>query len=47
MNFEKVSVGSIRIDGVTYEEDVVIDREVRDQFSHMPLSVEKTDPPHR
>ncbi len=26
MRFEKYSIGSIRIDGVTYEHDVVIDR---------------------
>lgn len=51
MRFEKFSFGSIQIDGVTYQDDVVIDRgEVRkrkkkpskafrDEFGHTPLSV--------
>ena len=51
MRFEELSFGSIRIDGVTYEYDVVIARgkirkrkkkpskPFRDQFGHTPLSV--------
>ena len=50
MRFEKFSFGSIRIDSVTYEHDVVIDRqevrkrskkpskEFRDSHGHTPLS---------
>jgi hypothetical protein len=53
MRFEKFSFGSIRIDGVTHEHDVVIDRgtvrkrkkkaskKFRDAFGHTPLSVEE------
>ena len=56
MRFEKFSFGSIRIDGVTYEHDVVIDRgeirkrkkkpskEFRAAFGHTPLSVEEGIP---
>jgi len=56
MRFEKLSFGWIRIDGVTYEQDVVIDRgEVRKRkkapskkfraaFGHTPLSVEEKIP---
>lgn len=56
MHIEAFSFGSIRIDGVTYEHDVVIDRgEVRkrkkkpskkfgDAFGHTPLSVEEKIP---
>ena len=56
MRFEKFSVGSIRIDGTTYEHDVVIDRgkiskrkkkpskQFRDAFGHTPLSVEEKIP---
>jgi len=56
MRFEKFSFGSTRIDGVTYEHDVVIDRgEVRKRkkkpskkfraaFGHTPLSVEEKIP---
>jgi hypothetical protein len=56
MRFEDFSFGSIRIDGVTYEHDVVIDRgEIRkrkkklskqfqDHFGHTPLSVEEDLP---
>jgi hypothetical protein len=52
MRFQKFSFGSIRIDGVTYEHDVVIDREdvrkrkkkpskkFRDEFRHTPVSIE-------
>jgi hypothetical protein len=51
MRFEDFSFGSIRIDGVTYNYDVVIDRgeirkrkkkaskQYRDAFGHTPLSV--------
>src|SRR6266699_3868560 len=50
MRFEKFSFGSIRIDGTTYEHDVVIDRgkickrkkkpskQFRDAFGHTSLS---------
>ena len=56
MRFEEFSFGSIRIDGVTYEHDVVIDRgkvfkrkkrpskKFRDAFGHTPLSVEEEIP---
>jgi len=55
MRFEKFSFGSIRLDGVTYEHDVVIDRgqvskrkkkpsKYRDAFGHTPLSVEEKIP---
>jgi hypothetical protein len=56
MRFEKFSFGSIRIDGVTYEHDVVIDRgqvrkrkkkpskKYREEFAHTPLSVEEKIP---
>ena len=56
MRFEKSSFGSIRIDGVTYEHDVVIDRgkvhkrkknpsrPFRDAFGHTPLSIEEKIP---
>lgn len=56
MQFEAFSFGSIRIDGTTYEHDVVIDRgEVRkrrkgpsrmfrEAFGHTPLSVEEQIP---
>lgn len=56
MKFEKFSFGSIRIDGVTYKKDVVIDRgevrkrkkkpskKYRDQFGHTPLSLEEEIP---
>ena len=56
MRFEKFSFGSIRIDGVTYEHDVVIDRgevgkrkkkpskKFRDSFGHTPLSVKEEIP---
>ena len=54
--FEKFSFGSIRIDGITYEHDVVIDRgDVRKRkkkpsrrfpgrFGHTPLSIEEKIP---
>jgi hypothetical protein len=56
MRFESLSFGSIRIDGITYEHDVVIDRgevrkrkkkpsrKFRDTFGHTPLSVEEEIP---
>jgi len=56
MCFEAFSFGSIRIDGVTYEHDVVIDhgqvrkrkkmasKKFRDRFPHTPLSVEENIP---
>jgi hypothetical protein len=56
MRFEEFSFGSIRIDGVTYDRDVVIDRgevrkrkkkpskKFRDAFGHTPLSVEEKIP---
>jgi hypothetical protein len=56
MRFEKLSFGSIRIDGVTYEHDVVINRgevhkrkkkpskKFREAFGHTPLSLEERIP---
>jgi hypothetical protein len=56
MRFETFSFGTIRIDGITYEHDVVIDNgkvrkrkkgpseEFRDAFGHTPLSVQETIP---
>lgn len=56
MRFDKFSFGSITIDGVTYEHDVVIDRgqvgkrkkkaskQFRDEYGHTPLSVEENIP---
>jgi hypothetical protein len=56
MRFEACSFGSIRIDGTTYEHDVVIDRghvrkrkkkpskKYRDAFGHTPLSIEEDIP---
>ena len=56
MEFEEFSFGSIRIDGITYEHDVVIDRgevrkrnkkaskQFRDAFGHTPLSIEEDMP---
>lgn len=56
MRFEDFSFGSIRIDGVTYEHDVVIDRgqvrkrkktqskKYRGDFGHTPLSAEEDIP---
>ena len=53
MRFEKFSFGSIRIDGTTYEHDVVIDRgqirkrkkkpskRFRGEFGHAPLSTKE------
>ena len=56
MRFEGFSFGSIRINGVSYDHDVVIDRgevrrrkkkpskKFRDEFGHTPLSIEETIP---
>ena len=56
IRFEKLSFGSIRIDGVTYEHDVIIDRgevrkrkkkpskKFRDAFGHTPLSIDEKIP---
>jgi hypothetical protein len=56
MKFEGFSFGSIRIDGVTYEHDVVIDhgevrkrkkqpsKKFREEFGHTPLSLEEEIP---
>ena len=56
MRFQKFAFGSIRIDGVTYEHDVVIDRgnvrkrkkkpskKFRDEFGHTPVSVDEEIP---
>jgi hypothetical protein len=56
MRFEDFSFGSIRIDGVTYEHDVVIDRgeikkrkkkpskQFREEYGHTPLSIEERIP---
>lgn len=56
MHFEAFSFGTIRIDGVTYEHDVVIDRgqvhkrkkkpskQFRDAFGHTPVSMEEAIP---
>ncbi len=56
MRFEAFSFGSIRIDGVTYEHDVVIDcgevrkrkkkasKTYRDRFGHTPLSSKEEIP---
>lgn len=56
MRFEAFSSGSITIDGITYEHDVIIDRgkvskrkkkpskKFRDDFGHTPLSTEEEIP---
>lgn len=56
MQFQSFSFGAIRIDGVTYEHDVVIDagevrkrkqkasRKYRDAFGHTPLSTKEKIP---
>ena len=56
MRFEEFSFGSIRIDGVSYDHDVVIDRgevrkrkkkaskKFRESFGHTPLSLEEEIP---
>ena len=54
--FQKFSFGSIRIDGVTYQHDVVIDRgdvrkrkkkpskKFREEFGHTPVSIDEKIP---
>jgi hypothetical protein len=56
MRFQKFSFGSIRIDGITHEHDVVIDRgkvrkrkkkpskKFRADFGHTPISIEEKIP---
>lgn len=56
MRVEAPSFGSIRVDGITYEHDVLIDRgqvrkrkkkaskKFRNQFGHTPLSIEEEIP---
>ena len=56
MHIDRFSFGTVRIDGSTYEQDVVIDRgevrkrkkapskKYRDEFGHTPLSVEELIP---
>ncbi len=56
MQFENFSFGSLRIDGSTYEQDVIIDRgkirkrqkkpskKFREDFGHTPLSAEEEIP---
>lgn len=56
MRFDSFSFGSIRIDGVTYEHDIMIDRgkiskrkkkvskKFREDFGHTPLSLEEKLP---
>jgi len=56
MRFEAFSFGSITIDGITYDHDVIIDRgkvsrrkkkpskKFRDEFGHTPLSIEEKIP---
>jgi hypothetical protein len=56
MRFDEFSFGSIRIDGVSYDHDVVIDRgevrkrkkkasrKFREAFGHTPLSLEEEIP---
>ena len=56
MRFEEFSFGSIRIDGVSYDHDIVIDRgevrkrkkkaskKFREAFGHTPLSLEEGIP---
>jgi hypothetical protein len=58
MRFETFSFGKIRIDGVTYEHDVVIEdgrirkrkkkpsKKYRDAFGHTPLSLDEDLPWH-
>jgi hypothetical protein len=56
VRFEAFSFGSIQIDGITYNHDIVIDRgeirkrrkkpskKFRDEYSHTPLSAEEDIP---
>ena len=56
MRFDEFSFGTVRINGSTYEQDVVIDRgkirkrkkapskKFRDEFGHTPVSIEEKIP---
>ena len=56
MRFDQLSFGSIRIDGVSYDHDVVIDRgdvrkrqkkpskQFREEFGHTPVSLKEEIP---
>jgi hypothetical protein len=56
MHFDKFSFGTLRIDGSTYEQDVVVDRgeirkrkkmpskRFRDELGHTPLSIKEEIP---
>ena len=56
MHFDKFSFGSLKIDGTSYEHDIVIDhgeihkrkkrpsKKFREEFGHTPLSVEESIP---
>ncbi|HTF66835.1 MAG TPA: MTH938/NDUFAF3 family protein [Edaphobacter sp.] len=56
MHFYKFSFGALRIGGITYEQDVMIDcgeirkrnkspsKRFRDEFGHTPLSIEEKIP---
>jgi len=56
VRFDAFSFGSIQIDGITYDHDIVIDRgeirkrqkkpskKLRDKYGHTPLSVEEQIP---
>ena len=56
MNFQEYSYGSIKIDGITFEQDVIIDcgevskrrkkpsKKYRDGFGHTPVSLEEILP---
>jgi len=56
MHFDKFSFGTLRIDGSTYQQDVVLDRgeirkrkkqpskKFRDELGHTPLSIEEEIP---
>ena len=58
MKFEKFSFGKLRIDGVTYEHDVVIEggqirkrkkkasKKYRESFGHTPVSLDEDIPWH-
>jgi hypothetical protein len=49
MRFEHFAFGSIRVDGTTYDHDLVIDRSrlrkrLRSRFGHTPLSLDEDIP---
>jgi hypothetical protein len=56
VRFDKLSFGSVQIDGITYDHDVVIDRgeirkrnkkrskQFRGEFGHTPLSIKEDIP---